>query len=262
MAGALPTVLAVACLASVALLPGVRGASSLAGGASPFRTSAPVPMCDGILADCKCNVDDVERANSQHLGTIIHELVDTTFFRLLKVNLDKGCEIEGLIQKKKKKKKTTTTTTKTAGNAGNAGNAKDTQKAARGEDGAAGGEGSSCSGGVLEGATKEAPKVAACSLSKEPSGMGGAFPFMAKPGGGKPAGGRFGSGGPSGFPGSPLGMSSASAPADTTISSTEAAYLDHPPRAQVRGGVAKRVEENGREWKRWREEGVPLVRFC
>jgi hypothetical protein len=251
MAGALPTVLAVACLASVVLLPGVRGASSLVGGASPFRTSVPVPMCDGILADCKCNVDDVERANSQHLGTIIHELVDTTFFRLMKVNLDKGCEIEGLIPKKKKK-------TTTTGNAGNAGNAKDTQKAARGEGGAAGEEGSSCSGGVLEGATKEAPKVAACSLSKEPSGMGGAFPFMAKPGGDKPAGGRFGRGGPSGISGSPLGMSSASAPADTTISSTEAAYLDHPPRAQVSGGSD---EEEGRGGKRWRDgekSGVPL----
>lgn len=42
----------------------------------------------GPLVDATCNAEDVEAANDNQLGSILEELVETTFFRLVRINME------------------------------------------------------------------------------------------------------------------------------------------------------------------------------
>jgi hypothetical protein len=58
------------------------------------QTSGHSPFTDvsGPLSDAKCDVEDVEHANSNQLYSILEEITNTTYFRLLKVNMGAKCE--------------------------------------------------------------------------------------------------------------------------------------------------------------------------
>ena len=45
----------------------------------------------GPLEDAKCNIETIEEANIEQLNTLLNELINTTFFRLFKVNLSAKC---------------------------------------------------------------------------------------------------------------------------------------------------------------------------
>ena len=45
----------------------------------------------GPLDDAKCDVNDIESANTKQLHTILEELANTTYFRLMHINLDGKC---------------------------------------------------------------------------------------------------------------------------------------------------------------------------
>ncbi len=49
-------------------------------------------LVSGPVTDAKCNVSAVDRANDAQLASILHELMDTTFFRLISVSLDEECQ--------------------------------------------------------------------------------------------------------------------------------------------------------------------------
>ena len=56
--------------------------------AQPFQTPHrfdDIPT--GPLEDAKCNVENVESANSEQLNSLLMELTNTTYFRLFKVDL-------------------------------------------------------------------------------------------------------------------------------------------------------------------------------
>ena len=50
------------------------------------------PAPSGPLDDARCDVEAVESANNKQLFTIVEELVNTTYFRLFQINLDKKCK--------------------------------------------------------------------------------------------------------------------------------------------------------------------------
>jgi ERO1-like protein alpha len=50
------------------------------------------PAPSGPLEDARCDVEAVEIANNKQLYSIVEELVNTTYFRLFQINLDKKCK--------------------------------------------------------------------------------------------------------------------------------------------------------------------------
>ena len=48
-------------------------------------------LCCGPLEDLKCDVETVTDANTKHLHSILQELMNSTYFRLFPVDLDKEC---------------------------------------------------------------------------------------------------------------------------------------------------------------------------
>ena len=50
------------------------------------------PAPSGPLEDARCDVEAVESANNKQLFNIVEELVNTTYFRLFQINLDKKCK--------------------------------------------------------------------------------------------------------------------------------------------------------------------------
>jgi len=42
----------------------------------------------GPLEDAKCNVEDVEIANTQQLSALLNDLANSTYFRLFQINLE------------------------------------------------------------------------------------------------------------------------------------------------------------------------------
>ena len=46
----------------------------------------------GPLEDAKCNVEDVEIANTQQLSALLNDLANSTYFRLFQINLEGQCK--------------------------------------------------------------------------------------------------------------------------------------------------------------------------
>ncbi|KAJ1475379.1 hypothetical protein T484DRAFT_1828670, partial [Baffinella frigidus] len=46
----------------------------------------------GPLEDAKCNVEDVEIANTQQLSALLNDMANTTYFRLFQINLEGQCK--------------------------------------------------------------------------------------------------------------------------------------------------------------------------
>eukprot|EP00466_Bigelowiella_natans_P018075 jgi/Bigna1/138510/aug1.45_g13218 len=63
-------------------------------GASSFPPSMPFDLDElmsGPLDDAKCNIEAVDMANNVQLACILSDLMDTTFFRLFTVDLERKC---------------------------------------------------------------------------------------------------------------------------------------------------------------------------
>ena len=58
-----------------------------------FMRSKVCQTCDldGLVGDCGCEFDTVNQANQEHFQPLLRELVQRTFFRYFKVNLNKQC---------------------------------------------------------------------------------------------------------------------------------------------------------------------------
>ena len=67
--------------------------SNTAGNPSPYYSFVESSMPTGQLQDAKCNVEEIEHANDSQLYSILHDLVQTTFFRNFVVDLDHGCPL-------------------------------------------------------------------------------------------------------------------------------------------------------------------------
>eukprot|EP00038_Savillea_parva_P021364 m.34421 g.34421 ORF g.34421 m.34421 type:complete len:1215 (+) comp5137_c0_seq2:283-3927(+) len=57
----------------------------------PALSSLHTPV-RGEVDDTSCNVEEVERANSQQLGALLNDVMNTSFFSLFKVNLEEQCK--------------------------------------------------------------------------------------------------------------------------------------------------------------------------
>ena len=66
-----------------------------AGAAAPAWLSRAANHADGPLQDANCNMETVEAANSAQLHTLLKELSETAFFRLINVNMDGKCQYWG-----------------------------------------------------------------------------------------------------------------------------------------------------------------------
>eukprot|EP00899_Mesostigma_viride_P015520 jgi/Mesvir1/2396/Mv22140-RA.1 len=56
----------------------------------------------GYIEDATCNVQAVEQANRAQLHSILEDLVNTTYFRLFKIDLDRPCPFWGKVPKQEK----------------------------------------------------------------------------------------------------------------------------------------------------------------
>eukprot|EP00122_Pirum_gemmata_P000114 Pgem_evm1s95 len=63
---------------------------------SSAKDSSFIPTVKGDrIYELQCTVQSLEHANDGHLNKILDELLNTTFFRLMKVNLEsKNCPFE------------------------------------------------------------------------------------------------------------------------------------------------------------------------
>jgi len=91
----------VAFCASMAVLTPLPGTLADTIGSAPEKPSVPTwevkhdVVCvapTGPVQDLRCDVDDVEEANTEQLNGILDELANTTYFRLVKINLDAKCK--------------------------------------------------------------------------------------------------------------------------------------------------------------------------
>uniref|UniRef100_A0A7S3STQ9 FAD-dependent oxidoreductase 2 FAD-binding domain-containing protein n=1 Tax=Emiliania huxleyi TaxID=2903 RepID=A0A7S3STQ9_EMIHU len=187
------------------LLAGLALASA---GALPFLPDGVLPT--GPLVDAQCNVETVEEANSAQLHALLTELSETTFFRLVHVNMETRCVYWGKAQASAP---APAAGAEAGGGGAAAGGA--AQVAGSGEAGAGEEEEEECEGGK-----DEETAVPLCTLgsdaSDDPFGGGGGFSSSSSS---SSSGGGFGGGGLGG------GMSSAPAPSptiDSTITEAEA----------------------------------------
>ena len=74
-------------LACCALLPLAAAESA------PEWLDSPTTTCN--LEDCTCNLEEIDKANTAQLHDILHDLSETTFFRLIHVNMDGKCQYWG-----------------------------------------------------------------------------------------------------------------------------------------------------------------------
>mmetsp|Transcript_3690 Transcript_3690/g.11574 ORF Transcript_3690/g.11574 Transcript_3690/m.11574 type:complete len:1144 (-) Transcript_3690:85-3516(-) len=61
----------------------------------PAQMTSPF---QGELDDASCNVEEVERANTQQLVALLNEVMNTSFFSLFKVNLEEQCQFWGKVK--------------------------------------------------------------------------------------------------------------------------------------------------------------------
>ena len=60
----------------------------------------------GPVDDARCDVEAVEQANSEQLYAILHELTNTSYFRLMQINMEGKCKFAATLQPEKKCNKT------------------------------------------------------------------------------------------------------------------------------------------------------------
>lgn len=58
---------------------------------NPFMAEKDLNGVTGPLGDAACNVEAVDRANDAQLGTLLDEIMNTTFFSLFKADLNREC---------------------------------------------------------------------------------------------------------------------------------------------------------------------------
>lgn len=68
-----------------------------------ISSTSSSPPTDGPIADALCRIEDLEQANDSQLYTILHELRQTTFFRMFHVNLDRKCPLQSWTNNKSSK---------------------------------------------------------------------------------------------------------------------------------------------------------------
>jgi Endoplasmic Reticulum Oxidoreductin 1 (ERO1) len=61
---------------------------------SSLSSSSSSPPTEGPIEDALCRIEDLEQANDSQLYTILHELIQTSFFRTFHVNLDRKCPLQ------------------------------------------------------------------------------------------------------------------------------------------------------------------------
>jgi hypothetical protein len=58
---------------------------------SLFTSESNIFTWSGPLQDTQCDVESVEDANKAQLHAILHQLMNTTYFRLARINMDQEC---------------------------------------------------------------------------------------------------------------------------------------------------------------------------